>query len=41
MAAELLKTRNLSANAVSELVGYKSYANFNSMFKISFGSGED
>lgn len=47
MAAELLKTRNLSANAVSELVGYKSYANFNSMFKKSFGcspsqySGED
>lgn len=47
MAADLLKTRNLSANAVSELVGYKSYANFNSMFKKSFGcspsqySGED
>lgn len=47
MAADLFKTKNLSANAVSELVGYKSYANFNLMFKKSFGclpsqySGED
>ena len=37
LAAELLKTKNLSANVVSELVGYKSYANFNSMFKKVFG----
>jgi len=47
MAADLLKTKHLSANAVSELVGYKSYANFNMMFKKYYGctpsqySGED
>ena len=37
MAADLLKTQHLSANVVSELVGYKSYANFNLMFKKYFG----
>jgi YesN/AraC family two-component response regulator len=37
MAAELLKTQHLSANVVSELVGYKSYANFNMMFKKYYG----
>lgn len=37
MAADLLKTQHLSANVVSELVGYKSYANFNLMFKKYYG----
>ncbi|HHV10889.1 MAG TPA: response regulator [Clostridiales bacterium] len=37
MAADLLKTQHLSANVVAELVGYKSYANFNFMFKKYFG----
>ena len=37
MAADLLKTKHISANVVSELVGYKSYANFNLMFKKYFG----
>jgi YesN/AraC family two-component response regulator len=37
MAADLLKTRHLSANAVAELVGYKSYSNFNLMFKKYYG----
>ncbi len=37
MAADLLKTQHLSASVVSELVGYKSYANFNTMFKKYFG----
>ncbi|MGC6176889.1 response regulator transcription factor [Lacrimispora sp. 38-1] len=37
MAGELLKTKHLSANVVSELVGYKSYANFNLMFKKYYG----
>lgn len=37
LAADLLKTNYLNANAVAELVGYKSYSNFNQMFKKYFG----
>jgi Response regulator containing CheY-like receiver domain and AraC-type DNA-binding domain len=37
LAADLLKSRNLSANAVAESVGYKSYSNFNLMFKKVYG----
>ena len=37
LAAELIKTKQLSANAVAELVGYKSYSNFSLMFKKYFG----
>jgi len=37
LAAELLKKKNLRANAVAEQVGYGSYANFNIMFKKYYG----
>jgi YesN/AraC family two-component response regulator len=37
MAADLIKTKHLSANVVAELVGYKSYSNFNLMFKKYYG----
>ncbi|MFA9376392.1 MAG: response regulator [Lachnotalea sp.] len=37
MASDLLKTKQLSANSVAELVGYKSYSNFNLMFKKYYG----
>lgn len=37
MAGELLKTKHINANVVSELVGYKSYSNFNLMFKKYYG----
>ena len=37
MASEYLRTKQVKANVVAELVGYKSYANFNVMFKKYFG----
>lgn len=37
LAADLLKTKHLNANSVAELVGYKSYPNFNMMFKKYYG----
>lgn len=37
LATDLLKTKHLSANVVAELVGYKSYSNFNLMFKKYYG----
>lgn len=37
-AAELLKSKKLSAVVVAEKVGYVSYTNFNAMFKKYYGS---
>lgn len=37
LAADLIKTKHLSANAIAELVGYKSYSNFNMMFRKYYG----
>lgn len=37
LAAEMLKTGKIGANAVAEHVGYKSYSNFNLSFKKYFG----
>lgn len=37
LAADMLKTGKMGANAVSEQVGYKSYSNFNLSFKKYFG----
>jgi len=37
LAADLLRTKQLSASAVAEQVGYTSYANFSLMFKKYYG----
>lgn len=37
LAAEYLRSGQIGANIVAELVGYQSYASFNLMFKKFYG----